>query len=262
MSDYDSMPQKTSVEMDVYMNSHGKFIMPVLSILLLFSFYAEIQSKPAILFAKSRVNWAWGYVHAGWCIESTGAIDTFHFKYSDSVWAMSQDSLISDAEMTKMTSLVKGINKTVSQDTLKIMSELISLLSLNDVKVTDGGYRDFGVVYYSAFLYDSSRNGYIEIPLSGYGDQNITNNSAAAITIVNWLSSIDSLMGQTRTLVPTQKTHYGHLSTLRNFESIKDKGFCDVMGRHLKFYPHSNGLFFVYTDRFNALMELRTIKGK
>jgi hypothetical protein len=143
-------------------------------------------------FSKTYVNWAWGYTHNGWHISNIGDVDSFSYTKSDSMWLLSDDSLITPPEMQQMNSSYKRTSQSVKQSTLDSMIALIPLAAEGPWTTKSIG-ADMGGQTYSAYFFDATAQGYREVVLYQSGDWSIVNESDAAKKLTTWLMAIDSV---------------------------------------------------------------------
>lgn len=149
------------------------------------------ESARITAFSKTYINWAWGYTHNGWHVSTLGEIDSFSYTKSDSMWLLSDDSLITNSEMDQMNSSYSPTLRRVQLSTLDSMIALIPLAAAGPwTKKTNG--KDMGAQTYSAYYYDDYARGYRKVILYQYGDWNIVNESDAAKKLTTWLMAIDS----------------------------------------------------------------------
>jgi hypothetical protein len=150
------------------------------------------ESEPITAFSKTYVNWAWGYTHNGWHLSNLGRIDSFSYTKSDSLWLLSDDSLITATEMSRINSRYTPTSQTIKQSTLDSMVALIPLAAAGPWTKKNLS-ADMGAQIYSAYYYDSEAKQYRNVILYQYGDWNIVNESDAAKKLTTWLMAIDSV---------------------------------------------------------------------
>lgn len=148
--------------------------------------------QPVAVFSKTYVNWAWGYTHNGWHVSNLGFVDSFAYAKSDSMWLLSDDSLITLSEMQRIISSYQSSLQSVKQSILDSMIALIPQAAAGPwAKKSIGA--DMGAHIYSAYYYDTTAQGYREVVLYQNGDWNIVNESDAAKKLTTWLMAIDSV---------------------------------------------------------------------
>jgi hypothetical protein len=155
------------------------------------------EDLPVTKFSKTYVNWAGGYTENGWRISTLGEVDSFSYTKSDSMWLLSDDSLISASEMNRLNSRYSPTLQSINQSTLDSMVELIPLAAAGPLTKKNVSV-DMGAQIYSAYVYDKVANKYRKIILNQCGDWNIVNESDAAKKLTAWLMTIDSVGNGTK----------------------------------------------------------------
>jgi hypothetical protein len=186
-----SLAKRESVSMEICVQTFTSTFLLLSTILCCLSDAAP--DKPPILFLRSYVNYAWGFVHNGWLIDSSGAIRSFNFLYSSD--SMEYSTELMPPSIYKRL-LPKSIltGKKVSLDTLNSMQALIDSANRGIITYTPL-CADAGKFHYSAFIYDSLNSNYKEILCYQAGDMTACNSASAAKKIARWLISLDSLPG-------------------------------------------------------------------
>lgn len=148
--------------------------------------------KGAILFLCSRTNYAWGYTHEGWFIDSSGAIRDYSFTKSDSVRYVELNNNLPSRIYDKILTKSVLIGKSVHIDTLLFMQDLIEP-ARNGIATFIGRCFDAGMIRYSAINYNVCDSCQKEVICYQAGDMGACNSAFAARRIARWLTSIDSL---------------------------------------------------------------------
>jgi hypothetical protein len=158
--------------------------------LLLVSLSCSLSAlpKPAVLLTQDYINYAWGFVHQGWLIDSTGHIRNYTIKLSDSM----EYKPLNQAYLEKLLSLSSATGKSVPLDTLKRKAALLPSAS-QGILWENGLCADFGTLAFNGFLYDSAKAKYSEVICLEAGDRTGCNSSPSARQIARWLISLDSL---------------------------------------------------------------------
>jgi hypothetical protein len=163
----------------------------LISVLLVSIHYSALASSESpILFCKEYLNYAWGYVHNGWLVDSGGNIRSYSLKFSDSLEAFSGNP--SRANLDKMLSFSKPTGKKIPADSLKTMVALVQTASHGTMSYAPL-CADAGIVMYSGIFFDSVHSRYQKVVCVQGGDQIGCNSSSAAKVIARWLISLDSL---------------------------------------------------------------------
>jgi hypothetical protein len=150
-----------------------------------------LSEKGSILFLCSQTNYAWGYTHKGWFIDSSGAIRNYSFAQSDSIGYVWDTVALPSKMFDKLLDKSTPTGKKVSLDTLLSKLTLIESAS-SGILSRSAVCADAGLYRYSAFLYDALNSRPEEIICYQMGDVGICNSASAARKIARWLNSIDS----------------------------------------------------------------------
>jgi hypothetical protein len=146
-----------------------------------------------MVFSKTLINWAWGYHHEGWIIDSSGSLRSFNYDIPDSMWLAFTDSFISQEEMEKILSLSSLTERKVPMDTLTGMGRLIEPASKGALSDPADRCRDAGGLVYEAYMLDSLKGGFRIILLYEAGDWAMKNISTEAQILYTWLMAIDNM---------------------------------------------------------------------
>jgi hypothetical protein len=152
---------------------------------------------PSLVFGRTFINWAWGYRHDGWYIDSTGAINSFEYTIDDSMWRIEEDTLITLDELAKMESLSTPTDRVIPQDSLARMITLIGPVAHTPAPQPTRRCYDFGIIRYVAYVWDDDRSGYRILTLYQAGDYACKHELRQAVLLYKWLmlsvDGIDSL---------------------------------------------------------------------
>ena len=166
--------------------------MKMLLCLSAWCFIVAAAEKPSVLFLGTRANYAWGYGHSGWLIDSSGAVRTFTLALSDSVGYFNQSDTMPMRIYNKLLAKITPAGRTIPADTLLSMQALIEPASEGIVSF-GGMCNDYGLFRYSAFSYDTHSSRVKEIICYQFGDETACNSSGEAKKIARWLNSIDTM---------------------------------------------------------------------
>jgi hypothetical protein len=148
--------------------------------------------KGVISFLCTSANYAWGYIHEGWFIDSSGVIRNYQFAQSDSAGYVSETDTLPSKIYDMILAHSTPSGKSVPPDTLRSKTACIES-ALSGTLSKSGICADAGMHRYSALFYDASDSRPKEIICYQAGDAGICNSAPAARKIARWLSSIDSL---------------------------------------------------------------------
>jgi hypothetical protein len=163
----------------------------LISVLLVSIHHSALASSESpILFCKEYLNYAWGYFHNGWLIDSGGNIRSYSLKISDSLEALSGNP--TRANLDKMLSFSKPTGKKIPADSLNTMVALLQEASYGTMSYAPR-CADAGIVMYAGIFFDSANSRYQKVVCVQGGDQTGCNSSSSAKVIARWLISLDSL---------------------------------------------------------------------
>ncbi len=150
------------------------------------------SEKPPVPFLCSRLNYAWGYTHNGWLIDSSGAIRSYSFTKADSIGYIGLTDTLPFKVHEKLLAKSTPTGKKVSVDTLLSKLALIEPASGGTISFS-GGCFDFGIYRYSCFRFGANAPHLKETICYQLGDEGVCNSASAAKKIARWLNSIDSV---------------------------------------------------------------------
>jgi len=146
------------------------------------------QNLGHILFQYDYVNWAWGYQHAGWFIDSSGNVKGYNlphnWKYADSLGYILKDSL--ELNYNNTDTLLFQVEKQELLEKAKMIEKTINgKLSAKTHTAFDAGS---AVLY--CYYWDRKKGAYKIIFLAESGDFEQHNLDTSGIALSNWLISI------------------------------------------------------------------------
>ncbi|MBN1756814.1 MAG: hypothetical protein JW863_00765 [Chitinispirillaceae bacterium] len=145
-----------------------------------------------VLFLKTYYNYAWGYTHCGFFIDSAGTVFTYTFSEEDSVPYLLRNDTVPEIVLTRLFEKGTPTGKTVPADSLQLMYGFADGAAAG-MLTTGYGCEDFGVCRYSMLLYDPTVGGMKEVICFQQGDETVCNTSPEAKTVARWmLTAIDS----------------------------------------------------------------------
>ncbi len=141
-----------------------------------------------ILFQKDYINYAWGFIHSGWFIDSEGKYYQYYLQEEDD-WAQIQngqimaDSLhMNFGNATEMLQLDLSEVSYFHDLSMQIMNDTLSL--------PETIMADAGIETHYAFKYQSACDCYKSVIIKKYGDITQTNTGEYADTIYNWMKNL------------------------------------------------------------------------
>ena len=143
-----------------------------------------------VLFEKEYINYAWGYQHFGWIMDTAGIIKGFdqpgNWNFVDSLGCITGNDMAEN--------LQKSGNTLFSVNTGEVKSFYPKAFESVYGKYTEpkSEMADFGTIVYSAYIYNQENRKFKRIVLYQYGDVSFTNTSEAAKQICSWMKNLES----------------------------------------------------------------------
>ncbi len=141
-----------------------------------------------VLFQYEYVNYAWGFTHQGWFLDSEGNVKNYslpeNWKNGDDDGYISEDVLLWNYNQCDTVLLKVDLN-VLAQKQSMIVETLEGALSEIDCMGAD-----MGSYSYYAFYWDQHKDKYKRQLLSTSGDCSQSNISTAAKTLTTYLKSI------------------------------------------------------------------------
>jgi len=144
-----------------------------------------------ILFEVEHINYAWGWMHYGRYIDNSGKLYSYSYlnaNYEDR-WKPQRNGIYTESELFEKFNHSKEFVKQISYNDLIQMANLIPAASKGKLSETVHVGADAGSLTYKGYLYDESKNEYIEVILRVSGDDFFENLSPEAKIIAEWLIS-------------------------------------------------------------------------
>jgi len=142
-----------------------------------------------VLFQFEYVNYAWGYQHHGWLIDSSGDLHCYNlpdnWTFPDSTGAISAENM--ERNLQNTDSICYQINPEV----LKAKFSLLPLAAKGSISDPVTEMYDAGSAVYVGYILNRSTNRYERILLQQLGDTRIENRSQQAHELYEWLQSVN-----------------------------------------------------------------------
>ncbi|MBE0649492.1 MAG: hypothetical protein IH595_01505 [Bacteroidales bacterium] len=142
-----------------------------------------------VYFQYNYINFAWGFQHSGWLIDSSGNVYCYNkpegWNYSDST------GIITHAQMDSNLSATSSVCYKIDKNVLKEKIKLLYVASKGKISEPSQEAYDAGAWEYSGYIYDSEKKIYKKVLLKQAGDIGINNSSPAAVQLSNWFDSIN-----------------------------------------------------------------------
>ena len=144
----------------------------------------------AYVFESSYVNFAWGYQHSGFVIESSGGVYAYRHGAGDRRVEGQGEDEYSAEELTAKYSPGRTFVTRVPLDELVAMQALIEPASKGPYSTPTSGGADRGQSSQTAFLFDADTATHRAVLLASKGDWNSENLSVEARQLREWLSRV------------------------------------------------------------------------
>lgn len=149
----------------------------------------DLGTIPHGYFTFEYINYAWGYQHSGWIIDSTGIVKGFNlpefWNYTDASGYISKSEL--EENLIYCTTMIDE----VSEKTLNKYNNLIDAASKGSLSEIKNIGQDGGGLEYCCYLFDSNLNLYKKVTIDVQGDQSYYNKSHAAKDILKWMKKLN-----------------------------------------------------------------------
>lgn len=145
--------------------------------------------KQRIYFQYEYINYAWGFQHTGWMIDSSGNVYCFNkpanWYYTDSLGLITSTRM--DSNLIETNSVCYKIDK----DVLKEKIGLLYVAAKGKISEPSRAGYDGGNLDYLGFTYSKEDKIYKRVVLKQTGDVLIKNSSPAATQLAEWLDSLN-----------------------------------------------------------------------
>lgn len=147
------------------------------------------ETDQTILFQCEYVNYAWGYQHNGWIIDSAGNVRRFRkpeqWHFVDSL------GLISSKDMHDNIQKTDSIILKIDKQTLLYYFEKLKDASKGKLSEPRQEMFDAGIAQFSGYLYQEDSKKFKQVILRQIGDMAFENRSAEANKIYNWMLQLN-----------------------------------------------------------------------
>jgi hypothetical protein len=141
-----------------------------------------------IFFQSDYINYAWGYQHSGWMIDSSGNVRGYNLPKD---WTFADSNgIIDEIDMKKNIEQLDTLFSRIDKSILRKYIEKICDASKGDLTVPKSVMADAGSTIYSAFIFDQASKKYQQVILKQTGDLFIDNKSPEANEIYNWMINL------------------------------------------------------------------------
>lgn len=139
-------------------------------------------------FLYEYINYAWGYQHNGWLMDSSGT--AYYFEVPDKWMVPSTDAAIEISGIENYAFQSDSVITRVDRSELVRMVQLIDDAAKGELTEPENVMADAGAWSYYALRYDPGTGAYERILLKQDGDWEIDNLSKAAEELYEWMQEI------------------------------------------------------------------------
>ena len=147
-----------------------------------------IEETRPLIFQYEYINYAWGYNHNGWIMESSGEVKRFQ---KNAKWVF-PDSLdyITETDMKKNILACDSVMANVTPATFSLYAQKAFACSNGTMTKPTNIMADAGEQIYCFYLYDASGKRYKRFILNMRGDWSQENLAPYSNEVVEWMKSI------------------------------------------------------------------------
>jgi hypothetical protein len=141
-----------------------------------------------LIFQSEYTNYAWGYNHNGWMMDSSGKARSFQ---KTAPWVF-PDSLgyISEADMLKNLAACDADLKQISATEFSKYAEKAATCVSGTLTKPENKMADAGANVWAFYYYDSTKKGYKRVILDMTGDWSQQNLAPTAKEVVEWMKTV------------------------------------------------------------------------
>ncbi len=146
------------------------------------------------LFEVEYVNFAWGYTHYGFFIDSSGNVFEYRYSSNDTPWAGIKRKSVSEQQLEQKFSHNMQWRYRLEKEKVYAHSKLIPFTLNAQYSDTTYPLVDAGQKSYLCYYQNAQNGDYQIIKLAVNGDMSYNNQSTAAQILVQWLMQCESLI--------------------------------------------------------------------
>jgi hypothetical protein len=150
--------------------------------------WADDSETGNLIFQSEYTNYAWGYNHNGWIMDSTGKVNRFQKK---AAWVF-PDSLgyVSFSDMQKNMAACDSVLAQVSSKDFALYAEKAFGCANSPMSKASNTMADAGEHIYAFYLYEPGSNRYKRVILDMTGDWSQQNLATKSKEVVDWMKAI------------------------------------------------------------------------
>lgn len=152
----------------------------------------ELELNQKIYFQFEYMNYAWGYRHSGWLIDSAG--DVYCYDKPQNWTHFDSTGIMSAPEMETNLLATDSVCFQIDKSELNEKASLINPASKGVVSDPVHEMYDAGSAGFYAFIYDAKTEIYRRIVLKQTGDFRVDNSSDEAVDLYEWLLSVNRMI--------------------------------------------------------------------
>ena len=141
-----------------------------------------------IYFEREYVNFAWGYVHFGWFIDSSGQVISYDIAKSGDRWVANPSGYYTEEQLWIKIHHMDTLRSSVPADTLQFLRGLAQNAVAGTSSDTICAGADMGAHSYSCYVFQADSSKFRRIVLRVEGDCSYHNTSQSAITLATWMA--------------------------------------------------------------------------
>lgn len=150
----------------------------------------NIEKKQLIYFQRDYRNYAWGYAHNGWFVDSAGNVISYYLPESwteiDTLGNISDSAQLANLNISD--TICYHITETELLENIGLISDAFS----GTFTEPEHEMCDAGISRYYAYKYNSATKTYSSVLIKQTGDLQIDNTSEAAGQIYDWLKTVNT----------------------------------------------------------------------
>ena len=141
-----------------------------------------------LIFQSEYINYAWGYSHGGWMMDTSGQVKRFQ---KSAKWVF-PDSLgyVSSSDMQKNLAACDSVLEQISAKDLTLYSGKAFTCVDGTMTKPQMTMADAGENIFAIYVYETAKNRYKRIILKETGDWSQENLAPNAAAVVDWMKTI------------------------------------------------------------------------
>lgn len=155
----------------------------------------RFAGKQRVCFQFDYMNYAWGYQHNGWLIDSSGNVYSYdkpeNWTFPDSAGRIRQQDMNRNLDAAELVYVIPDMN---------MLNAKISLIpAAGEGSLQGPVYEmcDAGIAGYYGFLFNPETGIYRKVLLRQTGDARIENSAPESAELYDWLVSLQALLSGT-----------------------------------------------------------------